>query len=153
METLSTDRTTRKTTFNKVMERSEDSVINFSALERELRAAVEEDRRYRRENDAKLRAVNQRVASYEEFRDIVLSCHLRPLEKRDKDGASRKQPWNPLVSASNNSPLVSSSDHNALVSLATTTPLASSSNHTPLVSPSNNSPLVSASNHNPPGFP
>uniref|UniRef100_UPI003AABF378 dynein axonemal assembly factor 19 n=1 Tax=Centroberyx gerrardi TaxID=166262 RepID=UPI003AABF378 len=83
---------------------SEGDVIDFSALERELQAAVEGDRRNRRENEAKLRAVGQKVASYQEFRDIVLSCHLRPLEKKDREGASRKQPWNPLVAPSNTQP-------------------------------------------------
>ncbi|XP_049924884.1 coiled-coil domain-containing protein 103 isoform X1 [Epinephelus moara] len=30
-------------------------------------------------------------------RDLVLSCHLRPLDKKDKDGAPRRQPWNPVA--------------------------------------------------------
>ncbi|KAM9844198.1 dynein axonemal assembly factor 19 isoform 2-T2 [Aulostomus maculatus] len=78
-------------------------IIDFSALERELQAAVESDRKYRQENDAKLRAVAQKVASYEEFRDLVLSSHLKPLEKNDKNFA-RKQPWNPLVVPGNDNP-------------------------------------------------
>lgn len=49
------------------MEESE-FVINFSALERELESAVEADKKYRRENDAKFRALHQKVATYEEFR-------------------------------------------------------------------------------------
>nr|XP_020477329.1 coiled-coil domain-containing protein 103 [Monopterus albus] len=77
---------------------SEHDVIDFSALERELQAAVESEQRYSRENEAKLRAVSQRVGSYNEFRDLVLACHLKPLEKKDKDGAPRKQPWNPVTS-------------------------------------------------------
>lgn len=48
------------------MEGSE--VINFSALEKELQAALEADKKYRRENDAKFRAIHQNVGSYEEFR-------------------------------------------------------------------------------------
>ncbi|XP_020567736.1 coiled-coil domain-containing protein 103 [Oryzias latipes] len=75
---------------------SQRDVIDFSALERELKAAVESDRRYDRENEAKLRAVHQGV-SYEQFRNLVLSSHLKPLEKKDTDGAPRKQPWNPVV--------------------------------------------------------
>lgn len=43
-------------------------MINFSALERELESAVEADKKYRRENDAKFRALHQKVATYEEFR-------------------------------------------------------------------------------------
>jgi len=42
-------------------------VIDFSALERELHAAVESAHRHERENEAKLRAVSQRV-SYSQFR-------------------------------------------------------------------------------------
>lgn len=50
------------------MARPECDVINFSALERELWGAIESERRYKRENEAKLRAVSQRVSSYDEFR-------------------------------------------------------------------------------------
>ncbi|XP_039682129.1 coiled-coil domain-containing protein 103 isoform X1 [Perca fluviatilis] len=81
----------------KVMARSERDVIDFSALESELRAAVESEQRHERENAAKLRAVSQRGTSYNQFRDLVLSCHLKPLEKKDKEGAPRKQPWNPVA--------------------------------------------------------
>lgn len=45
-----------------------DGALDPVALERELQAAVEADERRERENDAKLRAVRQRVPSYEEFR-------------------------------------------------------------------------------------
>nr|XP_046270596.1 coiled-coil domain-containing protein 103 [Scatophagus argus] len=80
-----------------VMARSERDVIDFSALERELQGAIESEQRYKRENEAKLRAVSQRVSSYDEFRDLVLSCHLKPLQKKDKDRAPRRQPWNPVA--------------------------------------------------------
>lgn len=50
------------------MARSQKDVINFAALERELATTVELERRYKRENSAKLRAVDQNVASYEQFR-------------------------------------------------------------------------------------
>lgn len=50
------------------MARQACDVIDFSALERELRGAIESEQRYKRENDAKLRAVSQRVSSYNEFR-------------------------------------------------------------------------------------
>ncbi|XP_034396406.1 coiled-coil domain-containing protein 103 [Cyclopterus lumpus] len=78
------------------MARSEHDVIDFSVLENELQAAVQSERRHQRENQAKLRAVSQGV-SYSQFRDLVLSCHLNPLGKNDKDGAPRKQPWNPVA--------------------------------------------------------
>ncbi|XP_067273394.1 coiled-coil domain-containing protein 103 [Pseudorasbora parva] len=77
------------------MEKSD--MINFSSLEKELQAALEADRKYQRENDAKFRALNQNVASYEDFRDIVLASHLKPLDRKDISGAPRKQPWNPIA--------------------------------------------------------
>jgi coiled-coil domain-containing protein 103 len=51
----------------------QDDSINFDKLEKELTAAVEFDSRYWRENDAKFRAVAQKVASYEEFRYVDIS--------------------------------------------------------------------------------
>ncbi|XP_058417191.1 coiled-coil domain-containing protein 103 [Diceros bicornis minor] len=74
------------------MERND--IINFKALEKELQAALTADEKYKRENAAKLRAVEQRVASYEEFRGIVLASHLKPLEQKDKIGGKRTVPWN-----------------------------------------------------------
>lgn len=74
------------------MERND--IIDFKALEKELQAALTADEKYQRENAAKLRAVEQRVASYEEFRGIVLASHLRPLERKDKIGGKRTVPWN-----------------------------------------------------------
>ena len=46
----------------------DDAAIDFKKLEKELNNAVEADARYWRENDAKFRAVHQKVASYDEFR-------------------------------------------------------------------------------------
>uniref|UniRef100_A0A8C3YEM7 Coiled-coil domain containing 103 n=1 Tax=Catagonus wagneri TaxID=51154 RepID=A0A8C3YEM7_9CETA len=74
------------------MERND--IIDFKALEKELQAALTADEKYKRENAAKLRAVEQRVASYEEFRGIVLASHLKPLERKDKIGGKRTVPWN-----------------------------------------------------------
>ncbi|XP_035660948.1 coiled-coil domain-containing protein 103-like [Branchiostoma floridae] len=74
---------------------SEDDVLDFRKLERELAAAVEADHKYQRENDAKFRAIKQQVGSYDEFRDIVMASHLRPLEKKDNlQNMDIKQPWN-----------------------------------------------------------
>ncbi|XP_077316206.1 dynein axonemal assembly factor 19 [Lithobates pipiens] len=78
-------------------------VLNFSELERELANAVAADEKHRRENDARFRAIHQKVASYEEFRDIVLASNLKPLERKDKIGGDRKQPWNPTATASSSS--------------------------------------------------
>jgi len=46
----------------------DDKTIDFKKLEHELETAVEGEARYWRENDAKFRAVNQKVATYDEFR-------------------------------------------------------------------------------------
>ncbi|XP_042528932.1 coiled-coil domain-containing protein 103-like isoform X3 [Dipodomys spectabilis] len=71
-----------------------NDIINFKALEKELQAALAADEKYKRENAAKLRAVEQRVPSYEEFRGIVLASHLKPLERKDKMGGKRTVLWN-----------------------------------------------------------
>ena len=42
--------------------------IDVERVEKELVSALAADRKYSRENDAKIRAVTQRVATYEEFR-------------------------------------------------------------------------------------
>lgn len=65
---------------------NKDGTIDFNKLEKQLLVAVEEDAKYQRENDAKFRAVAQRVASYEEFKDIVAASHLKPLDKKDTEG-------------------------------------------------------------------
>jgi hypothetical protein len=65
---------------------AEDEGIDFRKLEKELALAVEADAKYQRENAAKFRAVEQRVGSYEEFKDIVAASHLKPLEKKDRLG-------------------------------------------------------------------
>lgn len=75
----------------------ERGLINFSALEKELQASVRYEEKYQRENAAKLRAVSQGVPSYEHFRALVLTSHLKPLQRRDIQGAPRKQPWNPVA--------------------------------------------------------
>ncbi|XP_052640950.1 coiled-coil domain-containing protein 103 [Harpia harpyja] len=74
-----------------------DGALDPRVLERELREAVAADERRERENDAKLRAMRQRVPSYEEFRNIVLASHLKPLEKKDKMGKRRNVLWNPCA--------------------------------------------------------
>ena len=38
-------------------------------------------------------------------RDLVLSCHLKPLEKKDRDGAPRRQPWNPVAPSNQRCPV------------------------------------------------
>lgn len=54
--------------------------IDLRGLDKELTIALEADRRYVRENDAKFRAIHQKVGSYEEFRyfNIVYFQELHP---------------------------------------------------------------------------
>ncbi|XP_069702564.1 coiled-coil domain-containing protein 103 isoform X2 [Periplaneta americana] len=78
-----------------------DDTIDFEALEAELDAAIQEDAKYWRENDAKLRAVEQRVATYDEFRELVKASHLKPLDKTEKLNnlqAKKGSIWNSLAS-------------------------------------------------------
>ncbi|XP_029945210.1 dynein axonemal assembly factor 19 [Salarias fasciatus] len=75
---------------------SQRDAIDFKALEAELQMAVESDRKYQLENQTKLRAVSQGV-SYSQFRDLVQASHLKPLDRKDKEGGPRKQPWNPVA--------------------------------------------------------
>lgn len=74
----------------------DDGEINFANLERQIDVAVNADSKYWIQNDAKIRAVNNKVASYEEFVDIVKASHLKPLEKGDRISEIKvfKQPWN-----------------------------------------------------------
>ncbi|EHB09263.1 Coiled-coil domain-containing protein 103 [Heterocephalus glaber] len=81
-----------------------NSILDFKALEKELQAALDADEKYMRENAAKLRAVEQRVPSYEDFRSIVLASHLKPLDRKDKTGGKRTVPWSCCVVGGRTSP-------------------------------------------------
>merc|ERR1712080_587006 len=75
---------------------SED--VNFSRLEKEFISAQSTDEKYTRENDAKFRAVHQKVKSYEEFRDIVAASHLCPVDMNDLSKLEKhNQPWNTCI--------------------------------------------------------
>lgn len=75
-----------------------DDTLDFKSLEKELSHAIARDEKYQRENDAKFRAIHQKVQSYEEFRDIVEASHLKPLDKEDKLGGMSYQKWNAMSS-------------------------------------------------------
>jgi len=71
--------------------------IDFAKLQQEFYRAQAADQKYSRENEAKFRAVHQKVASYEEFRDLVTTSHLKPLDRGDILGVNQaEQPWNRL---------------------------------------------------------
>ncbi|NWS79419.1 CC103 protein, partial [Toxostoma redivivum] len=74
------------------------------ALERELLAALAEDERRQREGEAKLRALRQGVPDYDQFREIVLASHLKPLEKKDRLGQRRNVLWNPCAALAKAAP-------------------------------------------------
>lgn len=46
--------------------------INYEGLEEELEEALKEDSLYQLRNKAKIRAIEQSVPTYEDFRQIVL---------------------------------------------------------------------------------
>ena len=78
-----------------------DDGIDFGNLQQEFNTAKEADQKYSRENEAKFRAVHQKVASYDEFRDIVTASHLRPLDRDEIIGVkSTPQPWNTVLTSS-----------------------------------------------------
>ena len=58
-----------------------DAGINFDALSAVVNDQLAKDAKYDRENDAKFRAVRQRVATYEEFENIVIGAHLKPMKE------------------------------------------------------------------------
>lgn len=79
--------------------------IDFSSLETELSKAIQNDIRYWQKNDAKIRAVNQRVATYDDFKEIVNAAHLKPLDKRESQVIKQESMqhntciWNTVSSA------------------------------------------------------
>ncbi|GAB6031840.1 hypothetical protein CHUAL_010241 [Chamberlinius hualienensis] len=52
----------------------------FRKLETQLHRAIEHDRLWKLQNDAKLRAVQQTNNTYEDFKNIVAAAHLQPLK-------------------------------------------------------------------------
>lgn len=73
---------------------SEGKAINFDELEKELQGVIDSETLYWQQNDAKFRAVEQGVPSYEHFRQMVMAAHLKPLEKQDRIQERPKSIWN-----------------------------------------------------------
>ncbi|CBY08446.1 unnamed protein product [Oikopleura dioica] len=72
----------------------------------EVLTAIEEliakEDRYQLENSAKFRAVDQRVATYDEFKGIVDGSHLQALDRKEQVDsilAPNKHCWNPVAAA------------------------------------------------------
>ncbi|KAG1662650.1 Coiled-coil domain-containing protein 103 [Nymphon striatum] len=79
----------------------ESDNIDFRQLEIEIHNIIEATEKYKRENDAKLRAMNQKVSTYEEFREIVNAAHLKPISTADKQKPAQKV-WNSTLTSKNN---------------------------------------------------
>nr|CAH8826331.1 unnamed protein product [Trichobilharzia regenti] len=78
--------------------------INMHNLEREMNSAVVKESRYWIENDAKIRAVQQGVPTYDDFKELVAGCHLKPLERSELiNSSSKKSSWNYSATLVNNS--------------------------------------------------
>ena len=76
--------------------------IDFGKLENEVRNAINADEKYWRENSTKLRAIEQRVGTYEDFRQMVLAAHLKPLDKGESLKSDfNKNTWNLIASKTN----------------------------------------------------
>ncbi|XP_054003708.1 coiled-coil domain-containing protein 103 [Hylaeus anthracinus] len=72
------------------------SPIDYKKLELELVEALKADELYKLQNDAKLRAVEQNVPTYEDFRQMVNAAHLKPLQRDDVE-SKVKTSWNPVA--------------------------------------------------------
>ncbi|XP_076297563.1 dynein axonemal assembly factor 19 [Lasioglossum baleicum] len=82
------------------IERSQlNSAIDYASLKLELENALSADRLYRLRNDAKLRAVDQNVPTYDGFKQMVDAAHLRPLHRDDYlfRRANEVSFWNPIA--------------------------------------------------------
>lgn len=75
------------------MAASDRDGIDFRKLEASLAAAVEADARYDRENDAKLRAMAQKVQTYEEFEGLVKGAHIKPVEEDITNLDLKRSSW------------------------------------------------------------
>ncbi|CAD5115765.1 DgyrCDS4711 [Dimorphilus gyrociliatus] len=83
------------------MSNKKKTEINFDRIDKQVHKAVLADEKYSRENDAKFRALHQKVATYDEFKGIVEASHLKPLDKTDKITTSGtfQQVWNSQASS------------------------------------------------------
>lgn len=88
------------------MDNQEKFKIDIKKLQNQLKSEILTENKYMTENNAKLRAVEQRISTYEDFRQIVLASHLKPLEKyechRDQMKSSNKI-WNSIANSNSDS--------------------------------------------------
>ncbi|XP_043801875.1 coiled-coil domain-containing protein 103 [Apis laboriosa] len=74
--------------------------IDYKNMQLELLEALKEDELYKLQNDAKIRAVEQNVPTYEDFRQMVNAAHLKPLKHSDIKYEVKKL-WNPIICTNN----------------------------------------------------
>ncbi|XP_017757140.1 PREDICTED: coiled-coil domain-containing protein 103 [Eufriesea mexicana] len=80
--------------------------VNYKNMELELLEALRADRLYKLQNDAKLKAVEQKVPTYEDFRQLVNAAHLKPLEHADVKSKT-KSIWNSVLHTDNSNMMMS----------------------------------------------
>ncbi|KAL3917314.1 MAG: hypothetical protein SGPRY_006454 [Prymnesium sp.] len=68
----------------------------MDSLQRDMLGALDFDQKKQQVNDAKLRAVAQRV-EYDDFEKLVLGAHLKPVKPRSQHGADTSKPFDCFV--------------------------------------------------------
>lgn len=71
--------------------------IDFNILLENLEGAIESERIYKLQNEAKIRAVQDRGATYEDFVNAVKGAALKPVDKKDKLYCNPRDTWNPVA--------------------------------------------------------
>jgi len=70
-----------------------DKGINFGLLGNVCSAQLAADGKYDREDAAKFRAVAQKVPTYEDFENIVIGSHLKPMKEDVTDLTLKRSAW------------------------------------------------------------
>ena len=80
--------------------------ISKEQIENQVKKEILAEQKYWQQNSAKLRAVEQRVPTYEDFRQMVLASHLKPLDKGEsfRDNLNRNNIWNSLAGSNSSDP-------------------------------------------------
>ncbi|XP_047347674.1 coiled-coil domain-containing protein 103 [Vespa velutina] len=86
------------------------SPIDYKILQDELYEELKANELYKLQNDAKIRAMEQGVPTYEHFRQMVNGAHLKPLESKDIKSKSAVL-WN-SISIKNKSEFLTSTYEN-----------------------------------------
>lgn len=76
---------------------AESNDIDFKVLLENVDSALESERIYKLQNEAKIRMVNERGTTYEDFLNAVKGAALKPVDKNDKLYCNPKQTWNPVA--------------------------------------------------------